>query len=68
MGSQTLCNLLRKSGSNGQTERMICVQTNNIPNHCPCNTLFKPQNFDYEVCFNKQELTTIDFKNEETEK
>mmetsp|Transcript_11331 Transcript_11331/g.17256 ORF Transcript_11331/g.17256 Transcript_11331/m.17256 type:complete len:154 (+) Transcript_11331:267-728(+) len=31
---------------------MIRVQTNNMPDHCPGNSLVKPQEFDYEVLFN----------------
>ena len=31
---------------------MIRLQTNSMPDHCPGNSLVKPQEFDYEVLFN----------------
>jgi len=50
----------------GNTEiTMIRVQTNNMPDHCPGNPLVQPQDFDYEVEFNRPpDITRVTFENQ----
>jgi len=48
---------------------MIHVQTNNMPDHCPGNSLVKPQELNYEVLFNSSIVVGgnhIDFLNQPT--
>mmetsp|Transcript_22495 Transcript_22495/g.48769 ORF Transcript_22495/g.48769 Transcript_22495/m.48769 type:complete len:86 (-) Transcript_22495:266-523(-) len=46
---------------------MIRVQTSNMPDHCPGNSLVKPQEFNYKVLFNSPIVVRgnhVDFLNQ----
>jgi len=67
--SGLLCDFGEEENGNCKWERKLCVtcyingrddstmirvQTNNMPDHCPGNSILKPQEFDYNVRFNVQ--------------